>query len=295
MPADDAQIRAWAQDNGVPVSVKGRVAQATRDAYTAAHNGGETGPDYPDGMTDADFETAAAIEPDLADFPDEVAPRPVGPKASSVSIPKSLSGRLRRGKTSAGPKPKQRKPKQPRVSTADLIGSAWRIGAKLAQPIPPMYRTLRLQSVIAGPLCDDAVKGTVVDPFLQPLARLSRAGETVSALVAPNVAIGVMAWHAQHAAQQGQDPNPVIMQAAAEMFRHGLMAMMRIGGDAFAAQLAAEQADEERFGGSVETIMAWIMSEPADPATEEANIARVAAMFAGQTPEPAPDAETTAA
>jgi hypothetical protein len=293
MAADDATIRAWALDHDVPVSVKGRVSQATRDQYNAAHNGDETGPDYPEGMTDADFETATATEPDLADFPDEVAPRPVGPKASSVSTPKSLSGRLRRGKTSARPKPKP-KPK-PRVSTADLIGSAWRIGAKLAQPIPQMYRTLRLQSVIAGPLCDDAVKGTMVDPFLQPLARLTRTGETVSALVAPNVAIGVMAWHAQHAAAQGADPNPVIMQAAAEMFRHGLLAMMRIGGDAFAAQLAAEQADEERFGGSVDAIMAWIMSEPADPATEEANIARVAAMFAGQPPEPASDAETTAA
>ena len=288
MPADDATIRAWAQDNGVQVSSKGRVAQATRDAYTAAHNGGDAGPgpDYPPGMTDADFDTATADEPD--EFPDEVAPRPVGPKASPVTIPRSLRNRLKRG-TSSGKR--KTKPKQPRVSTADLIGSAWRIGAKLAQPIPPMYRTLRLQSVIAGPLCDDAVKGTVIDPFLQPLARLTRAGETVSALVAPNVAIGIMAWHAQHAAAQGQEPNPVVMQASAEMLRHGLLAMMRVGGDAFAAQLAAEQADEERFGGSVDAIMAWIMAPPADPATEEANIARMASMFAGEEPAPQPEPE----
>ena len=288
MAADDATIRAWAQDTGVPVSAKGRVAQGTRDQYNAAHNGGDTGPDYPPGMTDADFETAAAAEPDLGDFPDEVTPRPVSPKVSSVTIPRSLTSRFKRGKPSTK---RKTKPKQPRVSTADLIGSAWRIGAKLAQPIPPMYRTLRLQSVIAGPLYDDAVKGTMVDPFLQPLARLTRAGETVSALVAPNVAIGIMAWHAGHAAAQGQEPNPVIMQTSAEMLRHGLLAMMRVGGDAFAAQLAAEQADEERFGGSVDAIMAWIMAPPADPATEEANIARVAAMFAGE-PVPEPDAET---
>ena len=290
MAADDATIRAWAQDTGVPVSAKGRVAQGTRDQYNAAHNGGDAGPDYPEGMTDADFDTAAAVEPDLGEFPDEVTPRPVGPKASPVTIPRSLRSRLKRGGPSGKQKPKP-KPKQPRVSTADLIGSAWRIGAKLAQPIPPMYRTLRLQSVIAGPLCDDAVKGTVIDPFLQPLARLTRAGETVSALVAPNVAIGIMAWHAQHAAAQGQEPNPVVMQASAEMLRHGLLAMMRVGGDAFAAQLAAEKEDEERFGGSVDAIMAWIMAPPADPATEEANIARMAATFAGE-PVPEPDAET---
>ena len=197
---------------------------------------------------------------------------------------------MKRGGTSGNQKPKP-KPKQPRVSTADLIGSAWRIGAKLAQPIPPMYRTLRLQSVIAGPLYDDAVKGTMVDPFLQPLARLTRAGETVSALAAPDVAIGIMVWESQRAAKEGRDPNPVVMQGAAELLRHGLLAMMRVGGDAFAAQLAAEQADEERFGGSVDAIMAWIMAPPADPATEEANIARMAATFAGE-PVPEPDAET---
>ena len=149
--------------------------------------------------------------------------------------------------------------------------------------------------MIAGPLCDDAVKGTMIDPFLQPLARLTRAGETVSALVAPNVAIGVMTWHASHAAAQGQEPNPVIMQASAEMLRHGLLAMMRVGGDAFAAQLEAERADEERFGGSVDAIMAWIMAPPADPATEEANIARVASMFAGEQPVPEPEPEPSAA
>jgi hypothetical protein len=33
--------------------------------------------------------------------------------------------------------------------------------------------------------------------------------------------------------------------------------------------------------------MAWILAEPADPATEEANIARVAARFAGR-----PESET---
>ena len=289
MAADDATIRAWAQDNGIEVSSKGRVAQATRDQYSAAHNG-ETGPgpDYPPGMTDADFETATAAEPDADDFPDEIAPRPVGPKASSVTIPRPLRNRFRRGKPSGKPKTK---PKKPRKSTASLIGSAWRISAKIAQPIPPLYRTLRLQSVIAGPLADDAIKGTIIDPLLQPLAAAAEAGETITALVAPNLAIGVMAWHAQHSAARGQEANPVVMQACAELLRHGLLAMMRVGGDAFAAQLAAEKEDEERFGGSVDAIMAWIMAPPADPATEEANIARMASVFAGEEPAPQPEPE----
>ena len=251
--ASDSEIRAWAVEHGIHVSSKGRVSEAVRNAHRAAHNGEAAPvPDYPDGMTDADFDMAEAELPDdLADDMTEMTPRPVTPKAGSRTIPTRLSGAFRRGKTSAAPKGKG-KGKHPRVSTADLIGSAWRIGAKVAQPLPPMYRTLRLQSVIAGPLLDDAVKGTVVDPFLQPLARLSRAGETVSALLAPNLAIGAMAWHLQ---QTNGEPNPIVMQACQEMLRHGLTAMMRIGGDAFAAQLAKEREDEERFGGDVEMFL----------------------------------------
>ena len=282
--ASDAEIRAWARGQGIEVSAKGRVGPDARDAYNAAHNGQPPpAPDYPAGMTDADFDVAEADTPDddyLADM-DEAAPRPVSPKATPRTAAKSLTQRFKRGSTSGKRKGKA----QPRISTSDLIGSAWRIGAKIAQPLPPMYRTLRLQSVIAGPLLDDAVKGTVVDPFLQPLARLTRTGETISALIAPNLAIGAMAYHLQQT--EGQ-PNPVIMQACQEMLRHGLIAMMRVGGDAFAAQLAKDQADEERYGGDVDMIMAWILAEPADPATEEANIASMAARFAGQPdPEPA--------
>jgi hypothetical protein len=282
--ASDSEIRAWAVSQGRDVSHKGRVSQAVRDAYSAAHNGQPPpAADYPDGMSDADFDLAEAIDDD-DDSMTEAAPRPVAtPKVTSPTTVTRLNERFRRGKTNAKKRPAAKA--KPRVSTADLIGSAWRISAKIAQPLPPMYRTLRLQSVIAGPLLDDAVKGTLADTVLQPLARLSRAGETASALLAPNLAIGAMAWHLHQT--EGQ-PNPVVMQACQEMLRHGLMAMMRVGGDAFAKQLAKDQADEERFGGDIDTIMMWILAEPADPVTEEANMAAMAARFAGQpVPEPA--------
>ena len=281
MDASDSEIRAWARERDMPVNTKGAVSKAVREAYSAAHNGGPVpGPDYPEGMTDADFDLAEAVIPD--DDMAEVPPLPVAaPKATSRMTPSRLSGAFRRGKTSGK---RKTRPKHPRVSTADLIGSGWRIAAKVAQPLPPMYRTLRLQSVIAGPLIDDAVKGTMVDPILQPLARLSRAGETVSALVAPNLAIGAMAYHLH---QTSGEPNPVVMQACQEMLRYGLMAMMRVGGDAFAQQLAKDRADEQQYGTSVDELMAMILADLADPATEEANIAAMAARFAGQ-PEPEP-------
>jgi hypothetical protein len=291
MDASDSEVRAWARETGwaAPggrgVSSKGNVGQAAREAYSAAHNGGApAGPDYPPGMTDTDFSTAEAEVPDdMA----EARPGPVAaPKAGARSAAASLRTRFKRGSPSGRKKPR---PKHPRISTAELIGSAWRIAAKMAQPLPPMYRTLRLQSVIAGPLLDDAVKGTLADTVLQPLARLSRAGETMSALVAPNLAIGAMAYHLNQT--EGQ-PSPVIMQACQEMLRHGLMAMMRVGGEAFAEQLAKDKDDEERFGGDIDTIMAFILADPADPAAEEAGIAAMAARFAGQ---PLPEPEQAAA
>ena len=36
-PAYLAQVRAWAKENGHPVSARGRIAQQTLDAYKAAH------------------------------------------------------------------------------------------------------------------------------------------------------------------------------------------------------------------------------------------------------------------
>ena len=292
MDASDAEVRAWARSQGREVSDKGKVGQALRSDYSAAHNGHGAPGDYPPGMTDADFGLAEAITPD--DGPDdpefaETAPRQVSPKGPRAVT--TLTGRLRRGggKGSRSRKPSSRGSKRPRVSTSDLIGSAWRIAAKLAAPVPPMYRTLRLQSVIAGPLIDDAVSGTIADRVLQPLARMSRTGETTAALLAPNVAIGMAAWCQVQAAKTGTAPSPVIMQGCQEMLRYGLIAMMRVGGDAFAAQLAREKDDEQKYGASVDLIMEWIMSEPADPAAEEANIARMAARFAGQ-PEPEPAA-----
>lgn len=281
--ASDAQIRAWAKETGQPHNDRGKVSQALSDAYDAAHNGHTPGPDYPPGMTDDDFDLAEATVPDedMAEDP----PAPVRrPKATSRTTRENLTARLRPGSRSGKPKPKQGK--RPRVSTSDLIGSAWRVAAKIAQPLPPLYRTLRLQSVIAGPLLDDAVKGTMLDPFLQPLARLGQAGGTLSALLAPNLAIGAMAMHL---AQTGGEPNPVVMQMCQEMLRHGLTQMMRVGGDAFAAQLARDQADEAKYGGTVDSLLAFILADPAAPDVEEENIARAARVFAGQ-PEPEPAA-----
>ncbi len=50
-------------------------------------------------------------------------------------------------------------------------------------PLPPLQRTLRMQAPVAGDLLDDVVRDTIVDPLLQPLARLASQGKAVQALV----------------------------------------------------------------------------------------------------------------
>jgi hypothetical protein len=281
--ASDSEIRAWAHEHGIKVSSKGRVPEAVRGAHRAAHNG-EPPPaaDYPDGMTDDDF-LAEADPPPFDEDMAETPPRPPAPKASSHLTRTNLRTRFQRGSKPAAKKAKAK----PRVSTADLIGSGFRLAAKAARPLPPMYRVLRLESVVVGPLTDDAVKGTVVDTFLQPLARMAQRGDLFSALALAPAGIGAATVHLAQCAKAGTEPNPIILQGCEEVTRHGLMALMRVGGDAFAEQLAREREEEERYGGSVNAILEWLFSEPADPATEEGNIARMAARFAGQ-----PDPET---
>ena len=54
----DADIRAWMRDNGETPPTRGTIAESDRQRYEAAH---APGPDYPEGMTEADFDTS---EPD---------------------------------------------------------------------------------------------------------------------------------------------------------------------------------------------------------------------------------------
>lgn len=282
----DAEVRAWAKETGREVTERGKVTAALRGEYAQAH-GADTAPDYPDGMTDGDFvpddEAGAELPPELPEARPS-RPKGGGGKAGTASPSATTrAGSRLRSRLGGGSGKQKRKPE--RVPADDLIASAWRIGAKLAAPLPPLHRVLRLQSVIAGPLMDRAVQGTMADAVLQPLARLGQAGETATALLAPPLAIGALYYHA---AQTGGQPSPVVVQACEELLRRGLTAMMRVGGEAFAQQLARERDDQERYGASVDIIMAYILAEPGDETAEAEGAARAAAWMAGQ-PQPEPE------
>ena len=265
--ATTAETRAWLKDNGYNPPVKGRIDAAMQEAYDAAHpsaNGGGTATltDYPDD----DFESAFADPPPAGEAPQDTGETP--PKKPRASRSKTSSG----GKSSRWPwgkKPADRK-KKPRVSTEDLLGSVWRGMAKLATPLPPLQRTLRVQAPVAGLLLEDAVRDTAMDTVLQPLARLASQGKTVSALLGPPVIVTAITLHAQQRQAEGQAPNPVFMGVATEALRSSLMTWMDVAGPKFEIAMQKEREFEDKYGKSVDEFMQWLFSAPVNPADEAA-------------------------
>lgn len=279
------EIREWAHEAGLAVGDRGNIPGDIREQYDLAHpsaNGatgtnGAAGPDYPDD----DFESAFVDPPDDGQFDEsalaETAPR--RPKASTTRKSATRAGKhfWQRG----GAQAKGRKGK-PRVSTEDLLGSLWRGAAKLASPLPPLQRTLRIQAPVAGLLLEDAVKGTAADLMLQPFARLAGQGKVVSALLGPPVIVTALSVHAQQRAAAGEEPNPVFVSVGIEALRSSLMTWCEIAGPKFEVALRREQEVEARFGQSVDDLISLLLSPPVNPADQAAVMAEEEAIRRAQ-------------
>jgi hypothetical protein len=280
--ATATEVRAWAVPEGIATS-RGKlraevIAQWDRDhpddLYEAnPPRDGFTGnaPDYPADDFDAMFPDVGEGDGlgDTGETPPK-RPRSTKPAAKGFRNPFAKKAAAK-GKKSP-----------PRVSTADLVGAVWRGAAKMV-PLPPLSRTLRMQSRVAGPIMDDVIRGTIVDPLLQPLARLAGQGKAVQALVGPPAFVTAIMVHTGQAAANGQEPNPFIMAMAMEGLRSSLMAWMEISGPKF-AEVAAEEAEmEAKHGMNVDAMIALIFSEPptteADAEAEEAAILRAQGML----------------
>jgi hypothetical protein len=224
-----------------------------RDGFT-----GNTEPDYPDADFDSQFPDVPGEGDGLADT-GETPPR----RPRSNGKPKTGGGRFWQRKKPAG-----KKKTVPRVSTEDLLGSVWRGAAKLLTPLPPLQRTLRMQAPVAGSLLDDVVQGTIVDPLLQPLARLASQGKAVQALVGPPAFVAAIMTEQMRAVQHERQPNPIYMAIATEGLRSSLMAWMDVAGPKFEEAMEREALFEEKYGKRVDDMIALIFSQPPD--SEEA-------------------------
>jgi hypothetical protein len=237
----DADIRAWMRDNGETPPARGTIAESDRARYEAAH---APGPDYPQGMSDADFPTS---EPDgpPADVT-EVRPR-------SISTPKAAQRFGDWRKKSAKGKPKGKA--KPRVPVDDFIAAVWRGVAGVARPLPATSRLLKIQAPVAGVILEDTVKGTVVDKWLQPLARTSKGAEAMFALVGPPVIVAAL------------EINPQYAPLLAPVLRESLLSWCKIAGPKMKDALQRETEFEAEFGQDVDQMIAFLFQDV--PAADE--------------------------
>jgi hypothetical protein len=91
-----------------------------------------------------------------------------------------------------------------RVSCERLIGGLWEGGARLLQPVNlPLSRCLSWQSDTAGPVLDEAIKGTFIDGIAQPFARVQETLTTVGSFVGPPAFVLALQLPANQPMRQG--------------------------------------------------------------------------------------------
>jgi hypothetical protein len=274
--ATTAEKRAWLREQGYNPSVKGALGDELEAAYAAAHPGtnGDTPPLDLDGDPDEGFDVSAADDP-----PEDTGETPPRRPRRGASKPAGKTGRSLPWRRKPGAKAK---PKHARVPVDEVISGGWRLLARLARPVPPLERTLKVQSPVAGLLLEDTVKGTIVDTVLQPIARLQTQGKAVAALAGPPLLVTAGTLHLQRAAAAGEQPNAMVMSVIHEALRESLMLWMEVAGPKFEQALARERDFEERHGQSVDEMIAWIFSPPPDPRDGEAVAAEDAAVKRAQ-------------
>ena len=187
-----------------------------------------------------------------------------------------------------GTKRSPAKKKHPRKPVEGLISRGWGLAARLARPMPPVSRILQIQAPVAGILLEDAVKGTIVDTVLQPLARWEEKGKVFGALAGPPALVGMITVHLAQAAAAETDPNPVFMSLATEMLEESLFLYADVVGDRFDEILAKVEA-RERDRDKIQRMIAFLFSPPPDVsdadavAAEEASIRRAQGLLREET------------
>ncbi len=282
-------VREWAKtqpDLAGQVPDRGPLPRTLRDAYDQAHPAPEPEPAYDAGVTEADFPAEPPAEPAQP----EQRPRPVRAQATRSRLKNRLWG------SSQGTDGKPKK-KPPRISLTSFVEEAWADLAWLAAPVPPLRRVLDAQAPYAGVVLEDAVKGTIVDTVLQPVAKAEGAIRAVNGLMGPPVFVMGILTRGQRVKLVDEDGKPVLDgtgQPATDydtptkmMFmglRYCLLQMTKVS----AGQLrAVQERSEDRVqrGREVDKMIAWIfgMPEPAEEqvSAEEEAIRRAQQMMGG--------------
>jgi hypothetical protein len=251
--SDAQDIRDWAREQGRAVSDRGTISQQLRTDYEAAQleqalTAGPAEDEFT--LDDGDVSDAAAPPADVT----EKRPR-------SIATPRGASSRSRWGRPKAAAKGKG-KAKHPRVPVDDLIATIWRGVAGMVRPLPATSRLLKIQAPVAGAVLEPVVKGTVVDTWLQPLARTTEGAEALIVLAGPPILVAVMEL----------DPSkvPFLLPVCREL----MLRWCKIGGPKMAEAMKRDNEFEDQFGATVDSILSVLQTDLA-PEDEDAAVREV--------------------
>jgi hypothetical protein len=262
-------IRDWAAQNGIELNRRGPIPKAVHAQYEADLNG-HAGED----------EEPLLILPPAGDYPldgptmdaEPPGPPPVPMEPVAETAPQPPP-RRRGSVLSRAAKPKEagKRKTLPRVSTETLLSAAWSVVASLAgrssPSLVPMSRMMMFQAGTVGIVGDQALKGTVVDRVLQPLARAGEKGELAAAIIGPPVIVAVVT------------ARPELYPVAAPVLEALVTTYLEISEPAMEKiQKRIERMESKLGGAQVKDLLASVFADvdvPTQPsADEEAAIKR---------------------
>ncbi|HEV2243557.1 MAG TPA: hypothetical protein VGR98_21100 [Streptosporangiaceae bacterium] len=286
----DEEIREWARATNRPVGAKGRIAGDLRAEYERVlAEAAAAPPAAPDPAPPRGPESDSAGPPPARD---ETQPRRVRPAASR------LRARLW---APSGQSARRRRARHPRVSTEKLIQRGWETASRILQPVNlPVARCLDWQAPTAGALLEEAVRDTIADRLLQPVARVEDKLEIAGALIGPPVLIFALQLpgnqpirdqeviHEDGSRHKQRVPWPagamrqqVIMSALVEALDMCVEAQEKLPAEVRERQRHREQRRKEMRGLVQDVFFAPPPADPAAAAAEEEAMARARERYRG--------------
>ena len=287
-------VREWAKAKGIDIKEHGRIPAKVRDQYNA-EQAGLAEAEYPDPGAD-EYDGAVTV----ADFPPEPEPEepaadlghPAETRPRKITAPRSGRGIVAKLRDPAAADGKARRPGK-KLSLTGLIEDAWSQMAWAAAPIPPLQRLLWVQAPYAGIALEDALRDTVADRMLQPVARAEAKAEAVGGVVMPPVALLLVLATAPAVEMREVDGQQVVTseppsvqhKSALIGLRWALMLMIK-SGRVHAEEYAQRIAASQELGRQADEMMAMILGvqlpEQGPVREEEEAVRRAQAMFGGE-------------
>jgi hypothetical protein len=196
----------------------------------------------------------------------EPGPPPAGAERKPRTVAVTKQPRFGFGKTKGAAK---KKTPHKRIPVDEFIAGAWRGLAGFCRPLPATSRLLKIQAPVAGVILEDTIRRTVVDKWMQPLARAQQSGTAMFALAGPPILVTALQLQPQSA--------PFIMP----ILRESMLAWCKVAGPKMEQALKREKEFEEELGSSVDEMLAFILADfnpDAAPMTAEQEEARVKEM-----------------